>query len=78
MIKTAGEHGKWNIIKKPKSLSMKETQSKSVLEFFLPQQQRDRDRKLINEMKDRRDNGMTGLYIENGQLQKAGEVSHRR
>lgn len=79
LIKMTRDHEKWGILRKAKELKHERDPVKRRIGISpdLTRQQREHDKTLRRELKERRDNGETGLYIKNGLLYKAGEVSGR-
>lgn len=75
LIKLRNEREKWNIIKNAKKLKHERAEDKKRvgISLDLTEKERDIDRKLRTELKERRDNGEVGLYIKNGKLARVRE-----
>ena len=79
LIKMKSEYEKWEILRNAKNLKYERDDNKKKIgiSLDLTAQQREHDRKLRNELKERREKGETGLYIKNGVLCKAGGARGR-
>lgn len=72
LIKLRNEREKWEIIKNAKNLKdERDVLKKKVgISLDLSEKEREHEKKLRNELKERREGGEQGLYIKNGKLLK--------
>ena len=75
LVKLRTEKQKWNVIKNAKKLknATNDDRKKIGIALDMTEKERELEKKLRAELKRRRDNGETGLYIKNGKLIKARE-----
>lgn len=75
LIKFRNEKEKWDVIKNAKNLKHEtdEVKKRIGISMDLTEKQREHERKLVAELKERKSRGEQGLYIKNGKLCKAEE-----